>query len=90
MASHQFELTGLPRLVEPRLERTVEGQDDEPTSLRDGLNPVEFMTRWRGRTKPDIHRGIRVDDDSLCLAANAWEPLVSLEHRAGLVVIDNK
>ena len=37
---HHFELAWPPGLVEERLERAVEPQDDEPTLLRIGLDPV--------------------------------------------------
>ena len=48
------------------------------------------MPRGGRRAEPDIHRTIGIDDDVLVLAAQAWELLVGLHHRAGLVVICDK
>src|SRR5271169_1687745 len=87
---HQFDLARFPRLVEPRFERPIEAQDDEPAFPRNGLNPVSLMTRRCGRAKPDFHRRVGIDDDTLFLAADAWKPLVRLKHGTGLVVIEDK
>ena len=56
----KLELAGLPCLVEPRLQRAVEAQEDVPAFAGYGLHPVGFMPRRRGRTEPDIYRGVGV------------------------------
>src|SRR5580700_902995 len=87
---NQFELTGLPCLVEPRLQWAVKAQKDVPTFVWNGLNPVGFAAFGRGWAKPNIYRAVGVDDNALCLAADAGELFIGLQHRAGLIVIDNE
>src|SRR5580698_1158143 len=55
-----------------------------------GLNPVGFAAFGRGWAKPNIYRAVGVDDNALCLAADAGELFIGLQHRAGLIVIDNE
>src|ERR1700759_5559589 len=42
-STNQLELTRLPRLVKPRLQRTIETQDDIPALVRNCLHPVCLM-----------------------------------------------
>ena len=44
---HQLQLTGLPRLVDPGLQRSVSAKDDEPALARNGLDPVGFLALGR-------------------------------------------
>src|ERR1035441_7985948 len=74
-------LTRTPGFVEERFERAVEAQDDVPAFAGDGLHPVDFMPRRSGRAEVNVHRGVRIDHDSLPLAAHARERAVSLQHR---------
>src|ERR1700733_11549900 len=87
---HQLKLTGLPSLVKPRLQRPVQAQEDIPTFVGNSLYPVGLMALRCGGAKPDIYRGVRVHDDTLCLATDAGELFISLQHRAGLIVIDDE
>ncbi|TWT61578.1 hypothetical protein Pan54_23140 [Rubinisphaera italica] len=43
--------------------------------------------RW---AEPDIHRTVGIDVDFFVFTAYAWELLVGLQFRAGLVVIHNE
>ncbi len=86
---HQLNLARTPGLVEPRIERAVEAQDHEPAFAGNRLHPVAFFSCRSFRAKINIYRAIDVDLKILVLAAHAGELLVGLDHRAGLVVINN-
>src|SRR5262249_13236619 len=84
---HLLDPAGPPRLVEPRLQRTVKPQDHVPAFPRPGLDPVRFFAGRRLRTEVHIHRLVRIDGTALLLAADAWELLIGLELRSRLVVV---
>src|SRR6516225_8689631 len=82
-------LTRPPGLIEPRLQRAVEPQDGVPALARNGLYPVAFLAGRRFGTEVHVRRLILVNHDALLLATEAWELLVSLEHRARLIVVEH-
>src|SRR5271165_362863 len=86
---HLLDFSGLPGLVEPRLERTVEAKDRVPAFARNGLHPVG-MACWRRRAEPDVHRSVGVDDDVFLLTADGRELLVGLKFRSRLVVVNDE
>jgi hypothetical protein len=51
---HQFKFARFPRLVEPRLQRTIKSQEDVPAFAGDRLYPIGLMAIRRSRTEPDI------------------------------------
>src|SRR6516162_8999016 len=84
---HLLDLPRLPRLVEPWLQRTVEAEDRVESLARYRLYPVAFLAGRRFGTEVHVRRLILVNHDALLLATETWEMLVSLEHRARLVVV---
>ncbi len=72
---NQLKLTGLPCLVEPRLQWAVQAKEDVPTLAGNCLHPVGLMSLRRGRAEPDIHRCVGVHDDAFLLAADTGELL---------------
>src|SRR6516162_3106769 len=86
---HLLNLTRLPCLVEPRLQRAVETKDGVPTLARNGLYPVAFLAGRRLRPEVHVRRLILVNHDALLLATEAWERRVSLELRARLIVVEH-
>src|SRR5262249_1112134 len=84
-----LDLAGPPRLLEPWFERAIEPQDYIPTFAGGGLHPVLLLPGRRRWTEVDIHRAVPVHQQSLGLATNAGELLVGLEHRAGLVAVED-
>ena len=90
MSFNQFELPGLPGLIKPRLQRAIEAEEYVPTFTRNGLHPVALMTFWRGGPEPNIHRRVGIHDNSLFLAPDAGELLIGLQHRTGLIVVDDE
>ena len=86
---NQLNLPGPPGLIEPSLERAIDSQSNPPAFTGDGLYPVGFLTRRRNRAEKDIHRVIRVDDDSFPLVACAGKLLVRLQQRACLRIVDD-
>src|ERR1700722_6729453 len=87
---NQLELAGLPGLIKPRLQGTIQPQEDIPTLAWNGLYPVGLMSLRRGGAEPDMYRCVRVHDHVSFLAANAGELFVGLKHRSGLIVIDDE
>src|SRR5580658_1431777 len=86
----QLKLAGLPRLVEPRLQRTVEAQQNIPAFAGYGLHPVGFVASWRCRSEINVYGGIGIDDDGFIFTADARKLLVGLQHRTSLVVVNDE
>src|SRR5580704_7125669 len=86
---HFFDLARLPVFVEERLLRTIETQNYPPAFTRPCLHPVVFLADRRLGTEVDIHRSVGVHRNARFLAADAWELLIGLEHRACLVVVQH-
>jgi len=76
--------------VEPRLKRPVEAQEDVPAFAGNGLHPIVLMATRSLWAEPDIDRLVVINLESLCLAADAGILLVGLEHRAGLIVVEQQ
>jgi hypothetical protein len=53
------------------------------------LHPIIFFASRRLGAEIDIHGGVRIDNESFGLAADSWPLLVILEHRAGLIVVED-
>ena len=73
-------LTGTPRFIEPRLERTIEAEENVPSFSWNRLHPVVLFTNRSLRPEIDVNRAIGINYDILILAADSWPFLVSLEH----------
>ena len=86
---HQFDITGLPLLVKPGLERPVEAQDDAPALAGHSLNPVAFLAGGGARPEVDIRRAVGILLNPT-LAVQARELLVRLQHGSCLVVIEHQ
>src|SRR5215510_11425027 len=56
----QLEIPRLPRLIEPRLQRTVQTQHHVPTLSGHRLNPVGFLVGRSFRTEPNRYRPVRI------------------------------
>lgn len=84
---HQLDLTRLPCLVIPGLERAVKAEDAIPTLAWNGLDPVALMAFRGGRAEVNVGGGVGIHHDVLHLAANGRKPLIGLEFRTGLIVI---
>src|SRR5437016_1335103 len=65
---HLNDVVRLPCLVEQRFRRAVEAHISEPTSARNGLDPVLFLSFWSLRAEVDVHRTIGVGDRAGVLA----------------------
>src|SRR5262249_36959086 len=90
LSLHLLDLAGPPGLVEPGLQRAVQAQRQEPAFAGDGLDPVGFLDSGGFlRGEIDVHRGVRVHEDPLLLAAGAGKLLVGLQLRTGLRVVDD-
>src|SRR5512136_482070 len=89
MSRLEFDLTGPPSLVEPRLERAVEAEQGVPALAGNSLNPVVLFAGRGLGAKVDVHRAVRVHPKIPILADGGRPPLVGLEHRAGLAVVKN-
>ena len=87
---NQFKLPGLPGLIEPRLQGTIKAQEDTLTFAWNSLHPIGLMPLRRCGAEPNIYRCVRVHDDILFLAADAGELFIGLQHRSGLIVIDDE
>src|SRR5208337_2764149 len=85
----QLDLPRPPGLVEERLLRAVESEQNVPALARNRLRPVACLVGRRLRSEPDVDRSVGVDLEPLGLAADARELLVRLRHRARLVVVDD-
>src|SRR5512135_2101910 len=81
----EFDLTGPPSLVEPRLERAVEAEQGVPALAGNSLNPVVLFAGRGLGAEINVHRAVRVHLKIRVLASSGWPSLVGLEHRAGLV-----
>src|SRR5271165_2418742 len=85
----QLEFARLPSLVKPRLQRTVEAQDGEPSSAGNGLNPVAFFTGWRLRTEVEVVGAVSVLLDPAAVASFGRKRLVRLKHGSRLCVVND-
>src|SRR5208282_1820112 len=85
----QLDLPRPPGLVEERLLRPVETQEDIPALARNRLSPIVLLAGRRLRAEIDVDRTVGIDLEPLGLAADARELLVRLDHRARLVVVDD-
>src|SRR5712672_4188852 len=87
---HRLNRSGSPSLVEPRFERTVQPQEGVPALPRDRLHPVCFLARGSLWSEINVHRTIRIDQQSLGQTTDGWGLLVGLEHRACLVIVERE
>src|SRR5215469_9189420 len=85
----KFDLTGTPRLVEPRLKRAVETQQSVPAFAGYGLNPVRLPTRRCLGAEVNVYGAVGICLQSLGLAAHRGPVLIRLQHRAGLIVVED-
>ena len=69
----QFKVARPPGLVEPRLQRTIQSQDREPTLAGNRGNPVGFLSRWRFGSKPDGRTPVGIGNNITALAADTRE-----------------
>src|SRR5580658_7913206 len=86
---HQLEFARLPCLVEPRLQRTVEAQQNIPAFAGCGLHPVGFVASWRCPCYMNVYEGMGNDDDGFIFTADARKLLVGLQHRTSFVVVND-
>src|SRR4051794_9357400 len=87
---HRLNLSRAPSLVEPRFKRTVEPQEGIPTFTRDRLHPVCFLARGGLWSEINVHRTIRIDQQSLGETTDSRGLLIGLEHRACLVIVERE
>src|SRR5712671_7971091 len=87
---HRLNLSGSPSLVEPRCERTVQPQEGVPALPRDRLHPVRFLARGSLWSEINVHRTIRIDQQSLGQTTDSRGLLIGLEHRACLVIVERE
>src|SRR3954453_19900992 len=85
---NRLNLSGSPSLVEPRFERTIQPQEGVPALPRDRLHPVCFLARGSLWSVINVHRTIRIDQQSLGQTTDRWGLLIGLEHRACLVIVE--
>ena len=88
-SGRRLDRSGAPFLREPWVQRTIKSHDSGPDLTRHGVHPVHLLAGWRIGSEPDIDRTVRVHQKSIGLAAHAWERLIGLDHRAGLVAVDD-
>src|SRR3954462_6652710 len=87
---HRLNLSRAPSLVEPRFKRTLQPQEGVPPLPRDRLHPVCFLARGSLWSEINVHRTIRIDQQSLCQTTDSRGLLIGLEHRACLVIVERE
>ena len=55
---HQLNLTWLPRLIEPRLQRPIESQDYVPAFPGDSLHPILLLAGLSFGSEVDVHGSV--------------------------------
>src|SRR5262245_8866742 len=86
----QLEIPRLPRLIEPRLQRTVKTQHHVPTLAGHRLNPVGFVVGRSFRTEPNRYRPVRIFLEPRRGTIDTGQLLVCLQQRARLIVVDHE
>ena len=86
----RLDVSWLPALVKPRLQRTIKAQEHVPSLARHSLDSIVFLTGGGLRTEPDRRGAVRIGFETWSRAVHACELLICLQERAGLVVIDDE
>ena len=90
LSLHQLDFAWPPALIDPGLQRAVQTQADPPALAGNGLQPVAFLPPGRLGAEVDVVGAVGVLLQGIVNAADAREPLVGLQHGAGLVVVERE
>ena len=83
----RLDVAWAPGVVEPRLERTVETKESEPTLAGNGLDPIVLVADGRLRPEVEVNRSVVFVAEIVSLIVAARKALAGLELRPRLGVV---